>query len=49
MMLDFLGEKEAGKRLEKAFRKSIEEKETSKDLGGGLGTEGVAKAVMERL
>lgn len=49
MMLGWIGEKDAGKRLERAFRKAIEEGETSRDLGGGLGTEGVAKAVMERL
>lgn len=49
MMLDWLGEKAAGERLERAFRKSIEDGETSGDLGGRLGTEEVARAVMDRL
>lgn len=49
MMLDWLGEKAASKRLDGAFRKAIQEGKTSGDLGGQLDTDGVARAVMERL
>ena len=49
MMLDYLGEKEAGKRLEKAFRKALADGATTCDLGGKLNTEQAASAVIDRL
>ncbi|ORX34307.1 hypothetical protein BD324DRAFT_637472 [Kockovaella imperatae] len=49
MMLDYLGEKAAAARLERAFKKALADGATTADLGGELDTEGAAQAVIDRL
>ncbi|MFP4135891.1 MAG: isocitrate/isopropylmalate family dehydrogenase [Candidatus Acetothermia bacterium] len=48
-MLNFLGEEEFGRRLEKAVKKTLEEGETTPDLGGDLDTTEMARAVLNRV
>jgi 3-isopropylmalate dehydrogenase len=49
MMLEYLGFKKASVAVENAVRASIEQNETTRDLGGDLSTEQVGKAISARL
>lgn len=49
MMLEHLGWKEAGSRIESAVRECIREGECTKDLGGKLGTREVGDAIGARI
>ena len=56
MMLEYLSSKtgdasfgEAGSRIQSAYRRAITDGETTRDLGGALGTEEFAAAIIERL
>ena len=49
MMLEYLGNKEASRAIEKAVRESILNDETTVDLGGKLSTEEAGTAICERL
>ena len=49
MMLEYLGFKKASVAVENAVRASIEQNETTRDLGGELSTEQVGKAISARL
>ena len=49
MMLEFLGHPEANDRIERAVTKAIAAKETTKDLGGSLGTRAAGDAVVRYL
>ncbi len=56
MMLDYLADtksdrscREAAQRISTAYRQALVEGQTTRDLGGSLGTEEFAQAVMERL
>lgn len=55
MMLNYLDEKEdrddygkAAKQIKKAYSRAIEERATTRDLGGSLGTQEFAEAIIER-
>jgi 3-isopropylmalate dehydrogenase len=49
MMLEYLGHAEEGAIVERAVVESIEVGETTKDLGGSLGTRAAGEAVLRRL
>jgi 3-isopropylmalate dehydrogenase len=49
MMLEYLGFKKASVAVENAVRASIEQNETTRDLGGDLSTEQVGMAISARL
>lgn len=49
MMLDWLGEAEAARRVELALEKTLQEGLTTPDLGGELSTQEMARAVIDRL
>ena len=49
MMLEYLGHAEEAKTIEKAVVAAIEANETTKDLGGALGTKAAGEAVLRRL
>lgn len=49
MMLDYLGHAEEGKAIEAAVVAAVEAGETTKDLGGSLGTKAAGEAVLRRL
>jgi 3-isopropylmalate dehydrogenase len=49
MMLGFVGEAEAGARLEAAVRACAQDGQTTPDLGGRLGTRDVGEAIRQRL
>jgi 3-isopropylmalate dehydrogenase len=49
MMLEHLGWKEAGSRIESAVRECIREGECTRDLGGRLGTREVGDAICARI
>jgi 3-isopropylmalate dehydrogenase len=49
MMLEYLGFDEAAARIERAVIGAIEAEETTKDLGGHLGTRAAGEAVLKRL
>ena len=49
MMLDYLGEKEAAKRVEKAVDLVLERGPRTPDLGGDATTEAFTEAVVEAL
>ena len=56
MMLDYLGDtrsdrgcREAAKRITQAYRSALSEGQTTRDLGGSLGTMEFAQAVVDRL
>ncbi len=49
MMLEYLGYDAASRAVEKAVRKSIEDKQTTRDLGGTLSTAEAGAAIRQRL
>ena len=49
MMLDYLGFAAEGKAIESAVIEAIEAGETTKDLGGSLGTRAAGDAVLKKL
>jgi isocitrate/isopropylmalate dehydrogenase len=49
MMLDYLGHADEGAAIESAVVAAIEAGETTKDLGGSLGTQAAGDAVVRRL
>jgi len=49
MMLEYLGHNDAAKAIEKAVVAAIEANETTKDIGGSLGTRAAGDAVLKRL
>ncbi|HUP64734.1 MAG TPA: 3-isopropylmalate dehydrogenase [Thermoanaerobaculia bacterium] len=49
MMLEYLGEKSAARRIESAVESAIREGATTKDLGGSLGTKAAGEAVLSRV
>jgi 3-isopropylmalate dehydrogenase len=49
MMLEYLGHAEAAKSIENAVIASVAAGETTKDLGGSLGTRAAGEAVLKRL
>ena len=49
MMLEFLGYAEEAQRIETAVTDAIQANETTKDLGGNLGTKAAGEAVLRRL
>ncbi len=49
MMLEYLGEKEAGASVERAVRAAVVEKQTTRDLGGTLSTEQAGTAIRQRI
>jgi 3-isopropylmalate dehydrogenase len=49
MMLEYLGHAEESKMIEKAVVGAIDANETTKDLGGSLGTKAAGEAVFRRL
>jgi len=49
MMLEYLGLRGEAELIEKAVKATIEAGETTKDLGGSLGTRAAAEAVVKRL
>jgi 3-isopropylmalate dehydrogenase len=49
MMLDYLGLGDEAEQIEKAVKSAIEAGETTKDLGGSLGTRAAAEAVLRRV
>jgi 3-isopropylmalate dehydrogenase len=49
MMLDYLGYAEEGRTIERAVTEAIQAGETTKDLGGTLGTKAAGEAIEKRL
>jgi tartrate dehydrogenase/decarboxylase/D-malate dehydrogenase len=49
MMLDWLGEKDAAKRMEAAVDQALADGCTTPDLGGNLGTDTMTDAIIQRL
>ncbi len=49
MMLEYLGEKEAGASVERAVRHAITQMQTTRDLGGTLSTEEAGTAIRQRI
>jgi 3-isopropylmalate dehydrogenase len=49
MMLDYLGHADEASVIERAVIGAIEAGETTKDLGGALGTRAAGEAVLRRL
>ena len=49
MMLDYLGYADEGKAIEAAVVAAVDASETTKDLGGSLGTKAAGDAVLRRL
>jgi 3-isopropylmalate dehydrogenase len=49
MMLDYLGHADEGQLIERAVTAAIRSGQTTKDLGGTLGTKAAGQAVLERL
>jgi 3-isopropylmalate dehydrogenase len=49
MMLEYLGFNSAAQRIEQAVTEAVQAGETTKDLGGGLGTKKAGEAVLRRL
>ena len=49
MMLDYLGLTEPSAQLERAVTEAIKAGETTKDLGGTLGTKAAGEAILKRL
>ncbi|HEY0970570.1 MAG TPA: isocitrate/isopropylmalate family dehydrogenase [Gemmatimonadales bacterium] len=49
LMLDHLGQKERGDRIRSAFSRAIREGDRTRDIGGTLGTQEFADAVISRL
>jgi len=49
MMLEYLGHAEEGTMIERAVVGAIEAEETTRDLGGSLGTRAAGEAVLRRL
>src|SRR5712692_3823617 len=49
MMLDYLGHGEESKAIERAVIAAVDAGETTKDLGGSLGTQAAGEAVLRRL
>src|SRR5438093_11362982 len=49
MMLDYLGHPNEGKAIEAAVVAAVDANETTKDLGGSLGTKAAGEAVLKRL
>ncbi|MFN2453726.1 MAG: 3-isopropylmalate dehydrogenase [Pyrinomonadaceae bacterium] len=49
MMLEYLGEQEAGAGIEQAVRSAVRERETTRDLGGTLSTEEAGAAIRRRI
>ena len=49
MMLEYLGFAEEAQRIERAVAEAIHAGETTKDLGGNLGTKAAAEAVLRRV
>ena len=49
MMLDYLGHAEAAKAIEKAVIEAVYANETTKDIGGTLGTKAAGEAVLKRI
>lgn len=49
MMLEYLGEREAGASVERAVRAAVVEKQTTRDLGGTLSTEQAGTAIRQRI
>lgn len=49
MMLDHLGWREEGERIERAVTEAIRAGETTHDIGGSLGTKAAGEAVVKRL
>jgi 3-isopropylmalate dehydrogenase len=49
LMFEFLGHEDAGTAIEDAVRQAIRDEQVTRDLGGGLSTDAVGKAVAERV
>ncbi|HUJ13108.1 MAG TPA: 3-isopropylmalate dehydrogenase [Thermoanaerobaculia bacterium] len=49
MMLEYLGHNDAAKRIESAVVAAVDANETTKDLGGNLGTKAAGEAILKRL
>ncbi|HEY6842660.1 MAG TPA: 3-isopropylmalate dehydrogenase [Thermoanaerobaculia bacterium] len=49
MMLEYLGHADAAKTIERAVAAAIDAKETTKDIGGSLGTKAAGEAILKRL
>ena len=49
MMLDYLGNSDEAQLIERAVTEAIQAGETTKDLGGDLGTKAAAEAIVKRL
>jgi 3-isopropylmalate dehydrogenase len=49
MMLEYLGHAEEAQIIENAVAETIRARETTKDLGGNLGTKAAGEAIMRRL
>ncbi|MBC7110386.1 MAG: NAD-dependent isocitrate dehydrogenase [Archaeoglobi archaeon] len=49
MMLEYLGEIEEARRIERALRETIKEGKVTPDLGGDLGTEEMTREIIKRL
>ncbi len=49
MMLEYLGHAEEAQRIERAVAETIHAGETTKDLGGNLGTKSAGEAVLKRV
>jgi len=49
MMLEYLGHAEATKSIERAVVAAIDANETTKDIGGNLGTKAAGEAVLKHL
>ncbi|HEX8169849.1 MAG TPA: 3-isopropylmalate dehydrogenase [Thermoanaerobaculia bacterium] len=49
MMLDYLGHTDEAQRIERAVAAAITARETTKDLGGTLGTKAAGEAILQRL
>lgn len=49
MMLGYLGHGEAAQAIERAVERAVNERQTTKDLGGGLGTKAAGEAILRYL
>jgi 3-isopropylmalate dehydrogenase len=49
MMLSYLGHKEEKALIEEAVKRAVNERQTTKDLGGGLGTKAAGEAILRYL